>query len=269
MLSHSDLVSQIDKKFTEDVSDKQFSNQLFMRLVAKKKRFTNVDFKQSIFDSCYLRNCVFDSCDFTGCRFIGSNLGGSVFSGCKFDYATFDKTAVDNDILSEGCPGHENLKMRFARTLRMNYQQLGDAKSVNKAIAVELQATEAHLHKAWKSTESYYRNKYRGYKRFQVFTEWTAFKVLDVLWGNGESAWKLLRAIVIALFAVSLIDAIAFRDRGLLSSYGRALLDAPQIFLGTISQGSYPRLCLTLIMLFRLGVFGFLTAIIVKRLNRR
>ena len=176
MLSNSNLASQIDKKFDGDVSNQRFSNQLFMRLIAKEKRFTNVNFTQSIFDSCYIRKCVFDSCNFTGCRFIGSNLGGSVFLGCTFDYATFERTAIDNDILSGGCPGHENLKMRFARSLRMNYQQLGDAKSVNKAITVELQATEAHLHKAWRSPESYYRNKYSGYKRIQVFSEWTAFK---------------------------------------------------------------------------------------------
>jgi hypothetical protein len=196
-------------------------------------------------------------------------LEGSAFSGCKFDYATFEKTGVDNDILSQACPGHENLKMRFARSLRMNYQQLGDAKSVNKAIAIELLATEGHLHKAWSSTESYYRRKYRGYKRLQVFTEWMAFKVLDFLWGNGESALKLLRAVVIALFLISMVDAIFFRDRNLLQSYTHALRETPQIFLGTISSSSYPQLCLTFIMLFRLVVFGFLTAIIVKRFNRR
>jgi hypothetical protein len=66
-----------------------------------------------------------------------------------------------------------------------------------------------------------------------------------------------------------MVDAIEFRDASQLSSYGRALLDAPQIFLGTISQASYPRPCLTLMMLLKLGVFGLLTAIIVKRFNRR
>ena len=47
--------------------------------------------------------------------------------------------------------------MRFARTLRMNYQQLGDARAANKAI--EIEATEIHLHKAWSSKQSYYRSK--------------------------------------------------------------------------------------------------------------
>ena len=53
--------------------------------------------------------------------------------------------------------------MKFARTLRMNYQQLGFAESVNKAIQIELQATEIHLYKAWRSNEAYYRKKYAGF----------------------------------------------------------------------------------------------------------
>jgi len=70
MLPDSNRIHQTDKKFDADVSDDQFVNQLFIRLVAKGKRFTKVDFKYSIFDACYLRDCIFDSCDFTGCRFL-------------------------------------------------------------------------------------------------------------------------------------------------------------------------------------------------------
>ena len=83
-------------------------------------------FKYTIFDTCYFRNCVFDSCDFTGCRFSGTNLIGATFDGCKFDYVIFERTQVDNDSLHAGCPGWENLALRFASTLRTNYQGLGD-----------------------------------------------------------------------------------------------------------------------------------------------
>jgi uncharacterized protein YjbI with pentapeptide repeats len=89
----------------------------------------------------------FDSCDFTGCRFTASNFYTSTFSDCKFEYAVFERTLIESDILDTECPGPDNLKLKFARTLRMNYQQLGDAKSANKAISVELQATKQHLSK--------------------------------------------------------------------------------------------------------------------------
>jgi uncharacterized protein YjbI with pentapeptide repeats len=132
----------VDQRFDADVSNNEFQNMLFLRVVAKGRRFENVDFKYTIFDNTYLRDCVFDSCDFTGCRFIGVNFYGAKFNGCKFDYATFEKTIISNDVLDNCCPGWDNLKLKFARTLRVNFQQLGESESANKAIKVELDATE-------------------------------------------------------------------------------------------------------------------------------
>ena len=187
----------VDQRFDTDVSNTEYSNKLFLRIVAKGRRFENVDFKYTIFDTTYLRNCVFDSCDFTGCRFVGVNFYGAKFTGCKFDYATFERTIIASNVLDTCCPGWDNLKLKFARTLRINFQQLGDSKSANKAIKVELDATEVHLKKSWRSNESYYRNKYRRWKRIGKFFEWLNFKVLDFVWGNGESTYKLTRSVVL------------------------------------------------------------------------
>jgi hypothetical protein len=269
MLTDGNRFEQKDKKIDNDLVDFKLDNQLFVRLVAKGRIFKNVDFKYTIFDTCYLRNCVFDTCDFTGCRFVSCNLHGASFTGCKFDYAVFERTIVDSDILNSGCPGLENLKLRFARSLRMNYQQTGDAKSANLAIGVELDATEAHLSKAWRSNESYYRKKYAGWRRAKVFLEWVQFKVLDLIWGNGESAAKLLRAVVAVLLGMSVIDVLAFRDPQRLGNYFSAFLEAPQILLGVLSPPSYPSAYLTVIVFFRLVLFGFFMSIIIKRFNRR
>lgn len=269
MLSESNRVHQIDKKFNNDVDKRKFVNYLFVRLVAKKKTFTNVDFKYSIFDACYLRSCNFDSCDFTGCRFIGTNFLGSKFSGCKFDYSIFERTIVDSYILDSECPGLENLKIKFARTLRMNYQQLGDAKSANKAIEVELKATEVHLYKTWRSNESYYRKKYAGWNRFKAFIQWINFKILDFIWGNGENTWKLIRATFILFALMTIFDVFKFRDPQIIYSYIQSFLDAPQIFLGTLSPSNYSSVYLTVIFFTRLVAFGFFMSIIIKRFNRR
>ena len=259
----------LDEKFESDISNTNFSNKLFIRLIAKGKRFENVDFKYTFFDNCYLRNCVFDSCNFTGCRFIGVNFYGASFSGCKFDYATFERTIIDSDILDTGCPGWDNLKLKFARTLRMNYQQLGDSKSANKAIKVELDATKIYLYKAWKSNESYYRKKYASWKRFGKFFEWLNFNVLDVIWGNGESTYKLLRSIIIFLIAMSFIDVLAFKNITQVSSYLSSFLKMPEVFLGISSPPGYPGLYLSFIFFVRLVAMGFFMSIIIKRFNRR
>lgn len=269
MLNDSGRRLEEDKKFDADESHARFSNRLFLRLVARARSFTNVDFKYTIFDACYLRDCRFDSCDFTGCRFVGTNLHGSKFSGCRFDYAIFERTAVDAAILDTECPGFENLKARFARTLRTNYQQLGDAVAANAAMKVELQATEVHLHKAWRSNEAYYRKKYSGWRRIQSFSEWLGFKALDFIWGNGESALKLCRSALIILAVMAFFDVFKFGDAQRVDSYAKAIPTALEVFLGVLSPDHYAKWYLATIAFVRLIAVGFFLSILIKRFNRR
>ncbi len=239
-----------------------------MRVGAKGRRFTNVDFRYSVFEGCYLRDCRFDSCDMTGCRFIGTNFHGSTFVGCKFDYATFERTLIDSSILDTGCPGFENLKSRFARTLRTNYQGLGDMAGVNKAILVELDATRVHLYKEWTSNESYYRKKYAGARRVRSFFHWVGFRLLDLLWGNGESPLKLARSIAIFLVVLALCDVFANRDPGFVANYWSAIVNAPQVFLG-VTASPFGGLFSAGITFVRLMTFGLFVSLLVRRLAWR
>ena len=141
----------VDRAVANNLDGEVFRNRQFQRLVALNKTFKKCNFSYSEFDAAYLRNCVFDSCDFTGCKFSNANLRGSKFIGCKFDYAQFSYTHVDPEILNVGCPSQENMQQIFARTLRINYSQIGDVVAANKAIRIELEATRIHLHKAWGS----------------------------------------------------------------------------------------------------------------------
>jgi len=151
----------------------------------------------------------------------------------------------------------------------MNYQQLGNAIGVNKAINVELQANETHLYKAWHSNESYYRKKYAGLKRARYFLEWLCFKALDFIWGNSENAWKLIRSGILLLVVIAFIDVVVFRNSCSLQDFGRAMIEAPQIFIGTLTPTMYPTSYLTVIVFARLVTLGFFTSIIIKRLSRR
>jgi len=159
--------------------------------------------------------------------------------------------------------------MKFARTLRVNYQQLGDAQAANMAIHVELDATGEHLWKAWHSNVSYYRRKYPKIKRIKAFFDWLGFKILDWIWGNGESAWKLLRAVLILFALIAFKDVFAHRDPWQVGSYLAAAMRAPQIFLGTLSPSNYSAGYLSAIVFCRLVAFAFMMSIVIKRLNRR
>jgi hypothetical protein len=269
VLAESGKTEVRDMRFVVDQSGKDFKNRVFVRLVAKKRRFSKVNFSYCTFDACYLRDCTFDSCNFTGCRFVASNLHGSTFEGCTFDYATFERTEIDSYIVLSECPLEENLKLRFARSLRMNFQQLGDAKAVNRAISVEIKATEVHLWKASFSKETYYRKKYKGLKRFEQVIEYGLFKVLDLIWGNGESPWKLIRAVAFILLCIGLADAIFFHDPNSIRDYAVGIGRSIQIFMGTFSPPNYPAWYVSLILAIRLVIFAFFTAIVIKRISRR
>lgn len=255
-----------DRIIVGNVENSKWRNLLFVRLVAKERRFVKVDFKYCIFDACYFRNSSFEDCDFTGCRFVSSNLHGAKFSGCKFDYASFERTVVDENILDVGCPGAENLRMRFARSLRVNYQQIGDAVAANKAIKTELEATGTYLYKAWNSSESYHRKKYSGFSRVAMFARWTAFKTLDVIWGNGESLLKLFRFVGVVLLLIMALDISTRSDE---SSIWMSVSRALQIFFGVTLPKDIPEIFLALIVFTRLVTFGFFMAILIKRFNRR
>lgn len=259
----------VDSFVSSDLEDEHLNNKLFVRLVAKGKKFNNINFMYSIFDSCYLRNCVFDSCDFTGCRFVGANFHGSSFIGCKFDYAIFERTSIDEDILRTGCPGYENLKLKFARSLRTNFQQLGNSIAVNKAIQIELEATEIHLKKSWNSNEAYYTKKYKGRERLIAFLKWLNFKTLDFIWGNGESAWKLTRTVIFTVIIISLYDVFKTKNIAIVVSYWEALIKAPEIFLGITYPEQYSSFVLVLIASVKLILIGFFLSIIIKKFNRR
>jgi uncharacterized protein YjbI with pentapeptide repeats len=249
---------------------KGYAFKIYTRVNAKKFTvFKNVSFQHSIFDTCYFNNCVFNTCDFTGCRFVGCNFHQSSFSGCDFEYAVFERCQLSDDILEGEAPREENLKMRFARSLRMNFQQIGDAKAVNKAISLELDATSSYLRKSWSSSETYYREKYAGWKRVPQFFKWVDFKALDFVWGNGENTFKLLRTIFLITLLIAGYDTYQFKDVWNLKDILGSIIAAPGIFFGVAFPHQYPSWVLATIAAARLISFAFLTAILVKRFGRR
>lgn len=269
MFTESGREHIVDKKVEENIDNQNLINKYFNRLVAKDIHFQNVDFRYTIFDRCYLRNCVFDSCNFTGCQFLNTNLYGATFEGCDFDYATFENTIVDHEILNTQCPPYENLKLKFARSLRKNFEQLGNSEGVNKAIQIELDSTEEHLKKAWNAKESYYRKKYKGFNRLKMFLKWAGFKVLDFTWGNGESVTKLLRTTLIVMLIIAISEVFAFKDPANVQHYLSSFISTPELLFGITEQPEFSNLTMAFITFIRLVLVGFFLAIIIKKFDRR
>jgi hypothetical protein len=247
----------------------KFAFKVFVRLNAKKITFKKVSFQHCIFDGCYFNTCVFNSCNFTGCRFLGSNFHQSAFAGCNFEYATFERCEIDDDILVSEAPLAENLRMRFARSLRTNYQQIGNAKAVNRAISLELEATSIYLYKSWRSRESYYKDKYPGLKAIGQFVRWLEFWILDFVWGNGESILKLLRTMLLSVVVIAVYDTGVHGNVLNVGDYWNSLQSAPAVFLGISHPPSYPVAILSVITVTRFIAIALVAALLVRRFGRR
>lgn len=258
-----------DEGIAGDLTGESFRNHQFVRLVAIKRRFERCDFSSCEFESAYLRDCVFDTCNFTGARFRNSNLRQTKFEGCQFDYAEFNHTHIEPEILNSGLPSRENVQQKFLRSLRLNFQQIGDSVAANKAIGLELSATRVHLHKAWRSSESYYRKHHKGFGRVRSFFEWSDFIFLDFFWGNGESLWKLLRTIGLVIGIIAVADLLGGRDLSQLPEYGRALAMAPPALFGVTKPAGFSDLGLALMAATRYVVLACFVSILIKRMNRR
>lgn len=269
MIKDSGREQVIDKIIDGNLEDINYHNKFFLRVGSKADRYEKVDFSHTYFDHCYFRNCVFDSCNFDGCKFINSNFSGSTFVGCKFQYATFQNTLIEEEILDSSCPGYDNLKFKFARTLRKNFEAIGNAEAANKAIKIELEATESHLKKSWKSEEAYYRKKYSGWNQFFAFIKWFKFKIQEFIWGNGESTNRLIRSGIILWLFMTYYDVSINGDNDMLSSYWMSFVKMPQIFLSIEVPTGYSNLYLSIIYTVRIIAFGLFMSILLKRFNKR
>ncbi|AVR45430.1 hypothetical protein C7S20_09190 [Christiangramia fulva] len=261
-----------DKIFDSDLENESFHNYLFVRIGSKKQKFVGVDFSHTYFEHCYFRNIIFEDCNFNGCKFINCNFTQSTFPGSKFEYAIFEKTLIEDEILSNNCPSYDNLIQKFARSLRLNYQSLGEAVSANKAIKIELKATKNHLYDAWNSNKTYYRTKYGNWKsweRWEMFFKWLNFKIHEFVWGNGENVRKLILTGIYLWIVCTLIHTFCFKNSSLIISYWESFKEVPSIIWGVRKPDYYSANYLTFLTILRFLGFALFTSIIIKRFNRR
>ncbi|MDM1377261.1 pentapeptide repeat-containing protein [Myroides marinus] len=266
------------------IENLKYINYYFVRAVATDFLFINIDFSKTIFDSCYLKNCRFIRCTFEGAKFMNSNLQGSYFENCNFDFVIFEKTFVDDEIF-ECAPKRNNLKYKFARSLKLNYASIGDYIKASNAVQIELEATKKHLYDTWTLNDDYHRNKYGGIrKRLTQFWKWFKVSLLDFIWGNGESLWRLVRFNLLIFLALTIYHIF----KKSVTEFGEIVnlffIQIPSNYFGikVIKKEEinnvitlidcfeyYPPLLSLILNISRLVCFGLLMSIIIKKYNRR
>lgn len=277
LMFFSSIKRIIENKQFYVLNGNKFNNHLFIRAIAKTIIFENIDFSKTYFENSYLRDCRFIRCNFEGAKFTGCNLTGSYFEDCNFDYANFEKTFVDDEIF-DCAPKRDNLRYKFARSLKLNYASIGDYIKASKSVTIELAATKNHLKDSWLSGEEFYKLKYGGVKRrTEQFWKWFKVSLLDFIWGNGESLWRLIRLNLIIFAFLTLYHIVEKSVRNAVEILDVYLIKIPSNYFGIDIKiknnidyfAYYPEWLSLLIMISRLICFGLLMSIIIKKYNRR
>lgn len=276
LMFFSSIKRDVENKHYYVLNGNKFDNHLFIRAIAKNIVFENIDFSKTYFENSYLRDCRFIRCNFEGAKFTGCNLIGSYFEDCNFDYANFEKTFVDDEIF-DCAPKRDNLRYKFARSLKLNYASIGDYIKASKAVTIELAATKNHLKDSWLSGEQFYKLKYGGIKRrTEQFWKWFKVSLLDFIWGNGESLWRLVRFNFIIFAFLTVYDIFKKSVLNALDILQVLFIKVPSNYFGIdIKEGNqnyfeyYPDWLSLILVITRLICFGLLMSIIIKKYNRR
>lgn len=253
------------KEFCDEVRNEDISVRRLSHVFAVNVAFFDISFKQCDFTNCYFRNCRFIRCNFTGATIKDSNFRGSQFEECDFRYTSWEKTILDEHFLNICLPSEENLARDLARSLRVNFSQIGNYEAVNKAASIEVSLTGQHLYNAAYSRQSYYRGKYKGWSRVSHAIGHTRWKALDLLWGNGES---ILRVAISGLVVIILATLALMREHTQFI-FSDALWSAFTGFWGVQSGVELPASFTVTLTIIRFILFGLFMAILVKRLSRR
>jgi uncharacterized protein YjbI with pentapeptide repeats len=254
-----------DKEFFSGLRGINMSRKEFVRVYAVDQIFTDVVFEQCVFTSCYFRNCRFIRCRFTGATVKDSNFRGAQFEDCKFHYTTWEKTLLEDRFLDSCLPSEGNLARDLVRSLRTNFAQIGDYAAVNKAASIEVKLTGQHLYNAAYSRQAYYRSHYKGRARFIHALEHLRWKALDLLWGNGESIFKVIRSAI----AVVLVTSYLYMRDATGLSFRDALFETIGHFWGVQYHTPMPAMYAVFLTATRFVVVGLFMAILIKRLSRR
>jgi len=264
LLDHSKPLIE-DKEFAADVGKEDLTRKVLRRVFAVGKTFIDVSFKQSEIVQCYFRNCRFIRCDFTGASISRSNFRGSQYEECKFNYSSWEHTHLDEEFLDNCLPSEENLARDLVRTLRVNFGHIGNYSAVNKAASIEVALTGQHLFHAAYSKQSYYRSKYKGWNRVAHGVRHVQWKALDLLWGNGESLYRILICGVFLVFAWAAFLAWQLPQFSWPDSLGVVF----RAFWGVSTTPPLPGNHLAALTVFRFLLVGLFMAILIKRLARR
>jgi len=252
----------------------------FDRIGLKGCDIKNSDFTQCVFMDCYARKGIFTNVNFTGSTFVNCNFHGAAFKSCTFKYCNFQNTDIP-DVEIENClPTEFNLRNDLCRNLKVNYSSLGNKKSSDKYLILELEASRKEMYSIFWGETEYYREKYNVIERFKSFAGWIKLHLDRFFYGHGIHVWMLLISYLVISCVLSLV-AIIWDAEFIANNSSEAFNpNFAEIWLAVLGESikysfleidpfdSFGKLIMYISRLIGLLYLGLLTATIYRRIAR-
>lgn len=173
------------------IADKNITASSFIRLGMKEAVIKDSSFTQSNFEDSYFRKAVFKSVRFTGSSFRFCNFDKASFQACDFRYCNFFQCKLPKDEIIACMPPEPNLRRDLARNLRANYEMIGDKKSADAFLDIEIQANKEELKAIFLSNTEYYKEHYNLIDQLIAGLNFIGSKLSGMIWGYGHRVGRL------------------------------------------------------------------------------
>lgn len=189
-----------------------FANSTFANVSFLRAKVARGTFRNCVFVECYFRNGEFRDTTFVGCKFINCNFTHVVIRDCDFRYADFRGTAPSFQEMLHSAPQQANLRHELFDDLARVAQSSGHAAEARRYKVAGIDALDLHLRAAVRGDSAWYREHFDLVGRAQALFRLGWHRLNRVLWGHGESAWRLLSSAAITALLVFPILFLALQS---------------------------------------------------------
>ena len=225
----------------------------FANISFKEATLQNSRFIDCVFFDCYFRRTTLTDCAFVGCRFVDCQFPHVSIRSCDFRYAIFRDCYTPFSEMQYSLPSEPNIREELSRNLAVEAARRGASQEARRYRIAEIRAREANLGAAFRGASAWYQEHYDVMGRVRALATLILSLLNRWLWGYGESAWILIRNLLLACFLVFPLIFYALRGQlhdqlGSPTSFGDAVLFSMQnitptgISSAVLAVGTWSRL---------------------------
>jgi hypothetical protein len=196
----------------EVVPGPTYANCTFANVSFLRTKISHGTFRNCVFIECYFRKSELRGSTFVGCKFINCNFTHITIRDCDFRYAEFRGTTPPFRELVHSAPQQANLRYELFNALSRVAESAGSGEEARRYRLAGIEALDKHLRSAVKADSSWYKEHFDVLGRLGALLRLAWHHVNRVLWGHGESAWRLLASASVTALIVFPVLFVVFQN---------------------------------------------------------